>query len=167
MPALTPFSASLPTQIRRLLIGLSWLGLLLSGVDLLAAEWAYETTNHDLLRVFDIVKNGFLALCPIGMWLQFGPRLSAKWRSLADLALCLVLFPWWLYCGLLLLNEDQSPWQDERVLATTSAPQTRIVRQYQDTFVTSNTRYRVVRLTPLGWWWQRVEPVDTSEFPLY
>lgn len=156
---------SAPARLRPLVIGMGWLGLALFTVNGLLYDWPFETTNQALLRTFDVVKNCFFALWPLSIWLHLEPRLTGTLQSIINLGLCLVIFPWWLYCGFLVMEEDSAVWQDEQVQYESDNPPVRIVQQYRDVFTTTSTQYRVVKITPLWGPWQHVEPVDPARFP--
>jgi hypothetical protein len=166
MPTASPSASAWSTRLHQALVLLGWLGLALFIADELVDDWAFETTSRGLLRTFDIVKSGLFALWPVSLWLQAEHRLTGTMQDVANLGLCLLLFPWWAYCGFMIMMEDQAPWQDEAVFYTSTNPPVRVVRQYKSIFVTTSISYRVVKLTPLGPWWQHVEPADPTHFPL-
>ncbi|UOQ72098.1 hypothetical protein [Hymenobacter cellulosilyticus] len=153
-------------RFRQLIIGLGWLGFGLFVANEIANGEPFETTNHTLLRTFDVAKNILFALWPLGVWLQVKSRLGDFWRFLTGVFLLLLVIPIGLYCSLLIVLEDTAVWQDELVHYESVNPPVRIVQQhYYSGFATSDMQYRVVKITPLWGPWQHVEPADSARFP--
>ncbi|MCC2546982.1 hypothetical protein LJY25_11040 [Hymenobacter sp. BT175] len=160
-----PSDFSIRARLRRVIIWLGWIGVILFVANIVTDNWTFETVSHDLLRAFDLVMFGLFALWPISVWLQFKSRLGDTLRAIVAGLLVLLIIPWGLLCALFMVTEDDAPWEDQLVQYESALPPVCIVQQSWNGFATIDTKYRVVKITPLFGFWQRVEPADPVRYP--